>query len=639
MSERTEPVAIGSTFLIWDNEGDAPDGNWTKILWRDFNSEAEKSTISVPRLVEEDATPLRERYLAWIYELGEQQIDGKSVREHLQLRPGFSYWWMTLLAEKSSFKTPRIFDVIRLLALEEILQKKNPQNIILVSGDKIIADTIRSWCIVTQTEFEWRPISINKRSWIKRFIPVFPYTLLAFYYLSRYLWKHWPAGKTNQEKAPGTATTSFIDCLIYLKKTAFTKQEFESNYWGDLTQLFKKAKVETNWIHYFTPYDNISTSQEAANLVDGFSRNSSGLQWHTIIDEQLNLRTVLKILRDHLHLVRLSIRLKPIKEFFKPENSQFDFWALYKNDWLQSIRGSTAVLNMIFLNLFEETFRKMPKQEKGVYIQENQSWEIAFVQAWRSAGHGHLIGVPHTTVRYWDIRYFFDPRVYKDNKKNGFPRADQLAINGPAALKMYREGYYPENELVEVEALRYLYLAQGTDDTLQKNKPSALPLKILVCGDVMWHLTNQMLKWLEQACFHLQPDTTITVKPHPFCPINSRDYPGLKFTVTDAPLVELFTDCNTVFVSNSTSAAVDAYCYKLPVIQVLNGDTFNVSALRGMKGVCYVTNPKELVEALGSLKTSWAAATDNYFCLDTNMPRWQNLLGFNSKNHTSQNIK
>ena len=34
------------------------------------------------------------------------------------------------------------------------------------------------------------------------------------------------------------------------------------------------------------------------------------------------------------------------------------------------------------------------------------------IHAWRASGHGSITAFPHSTVRYWDLRHFFDVRTY-----------------------------------------------------------------------------------------------------------------------------------------------------------------------------------------------------------------------------------
>ncbi|MBU0545449.1 MAG: carbohydrate biosynthesis protein, partial [Proteobacteria bacterium] len=87
-----------------------------------------------------------------------------------------------------------------------------------------------------------------------------------------------------------------------------------------------------------------------------------------------------------------------------------------------------------------------------------------------------------------------------------------------------------------------------------------------------------------------------------------------------------FAYCDVVFTSNITSAAVDACCAGIPVVQMLDGYTFNMSPLRGLKGVMYVANPIELAKALLNARYRESLVVEPYFYLDGDLPRWMQLL-------------
>ena len=110
------------TLLVWDTEGAPPVGGWTTVLWSSFGVRGDPEAISIPKLVEEQADTLKARYLAWIYDLGETRLSGKRLVDHLELRPGFSYWWLTLLGEKIYGESPGPYDAVRFFALEDLTQ-------------------------------------------------------------------------------------------------------------------------------------------------------------------------------------------------------------------------------------------------------------------------------------------------------------------------------------------------------------------------------------------------------------------------------------------------------------------------------------------------------------------------------------
>ena len=50
---------------------------------------------------------------------------------------------------------------------------------------------------------------------------------------------------------------------------------------------------------------------------------------------------------------------------------------------------------------------------EGIYLQENQGWEKAFITSWKKHKHGNLIGLNNGFVRFWDTRFFEDKRKSK----------------------------------------------------------------------------------------------------------------------------------------------------------------------------------------------------------------------------------
>ena len=123
----------------------------------------------------------------------------------------------------------------------------------------------------------------------------------------------------------------------------------------------------------------------------------------------------------------------------------------------------------------------------------------------------------------------------------------------------------------------------------------------------------------------------LTVKPHPACPINPADYTEINFEISDQPLSDLLNLFDVAYTSCLTSAAVDAYCAGLQVISVLDPTALNLSPLRGITGVKFVSSARDLHNAL--LEISSQSHEDakriNYFYVDPSLPRWRALISGN----------
>lgn len=618
------------TFLVWDSEGQPPDGEWILVLWRGFGESGDAPGHSIPRRVEQHADALRTRFLSWLYDLGEAQIDGKRLADYLVLRPGFSYWWMTLLMEKSSGKSPDLIDALKLLALEDLTAVYSTGTIILASGDKTLAHAFRLWCRNAGLAFEWRRLKkkSDPASLVRRLYRSLPYPVQAVVSLMRTVKQRWTLRRSgNLLRSAAGKEVTFVDYLIHLEPTALATGRYGSNYWSGLVSALDADAVQVNWLHHYVAHELVPKPQRALDLVIRFNENGAGIQSHTILDGALGCSVIGGAVRDYCRVLLVGLRLRKAQQYFRPAGSKIDFWPLFGQDWHKSLFGTTALSNCLFLNLFERTLEQLPRQKLGVYLQENQGWEMAFVHAWKAAGHGRLVGVPHTTVRYWDLRYFFDPRSYERTGKNDLPLPDVVALNGLAAIAAYRQGGFPEDRIVEVEALRYIYLADLRPRRSGAGDLPTGPLRVLVLGDYLPSVTRQQMRWLADASSALPDGTRYIVKPHVSCPVRASDYPSLQLQITGSLLVELLGDCDLVYTSNITSAAVEAYSAGIPVVSVLDGGAFNMSPLRGLPGVTYVTGPSELAHALRHPPGSKGVRPEEYFCLDRKLPRWRHLLG------------
>lgn len=628
--------------LVWDAE-DAPQVDSGKtILWRSFSDGTSADVISLSQLVEENAEDLRKKYLAWVYEIGETKIHGQRVIDHLELRPGFSYWWMTLLAEKCNFaKSKQIDDAIKLMAFEGWAVNQPISQIRLATSNAPLAECIRAYCIRTGVKFERQrlPAKTDQVSRAKRLYRSLPHGLLALTWLVRYLVQRWPlkgVGLREWQRTDGSVT--FISYLFNLVHDAAHDGRFESGYWANLPCELQREGCKTNWLHMYVHDALLPNASKAAATIMQFNDKENGTQVHVTLDTFLHWRVVLKSLRDWLYIRGVGKRL--LRTLATDHRVATNHWPLYREDWYRSLIGQASLSNLLNLNLYEAAMNSLPPQRVGIYLQENQGWEFALIHSWKAARHGRLIGAPHSTVRFWDMRYFFDPRNYQRSGKGKLPMPDQVAVNGPVARQAYLEGGYPENQLVGVEALRYLHLTESRDETRKVLSTSGKPLKVLAMGDYLLDNTNAQMHMLERAAHFLPNNTIFVLKPHPACPVKPTEYPGIKITVTSKPLSNLLTACDVAYASSVTSAAVDAYCSGAPVVSILDPLSLNLSPIRRCEGAVFISTPEALADALMSCASILpkSKVPRTFFTLDVKLPCWRRLLLSHSVTSSSADV-
>lgn len=613
--------------------------------------EESSSFYSIPAYLEKNSTKLKSKYLNFINNLGETRINEKTINDHLSLENGYNLWWMSLVAEKSPFKSPKIFDCLRLLALEEIIISKDIKKVILHSSSKILAEAVKILCDNLDIGFSWNPILLEKKSKRKKIstlqdiynlLPVQTKNFISYF---RRLCSLWLLKKQNKTSwSSGESSLIIFSYFDIIEKSFLDKNRFRSGYWGSINRVMHDIGKKLNWVQIFSPNPIISSPNIGLSVIKKFNENKNENGFHAFLEGYLSFSCVKRACLNYLKIIFSTWHWKEkyISQAFQPKGSSVSLWPFLKNDWSSSIRGLNIFQNFLLIELFDKIMTDIPKQKKGLYLLENQNWERALVHAWRRHGHGQLIGVVTTPIRYWDLRYF-DNLSNSDELSNSTKsklklRPDFIALNGPSSLKFYLDDGYPSDELLSVEALRYENFSNETlqvkvvKNKVENYKSNGNVYNVLILGQILYPQTNDALTCLEQAISNMKENINITLKPHPNCPISITNYPNLKLKQTNESLEKILPKFDLVVVAGSSTSALDAYILGLEVIVFLDKSDFNYSPLRGFDDVMFVTNPKEMSRILGlKLKSKDNVSArkkiiDHFFWLDKRLIRWHQFL-------------
>lgn len=605
---------MSGAVLVWDRDGAPPEGPGEVWLWRAYAAER-----SVPARLEANAERLRAKYLAFVRDIGQARVDGRRIVEHLSLDGEFSFWWMTWIAEKSPFKSPGVYACLRVLAFEEVLRERRPARVELESPNDDLAEALGGLCAALEIAFARRP---GPRAARRRT----PSELLGAAAFARQL-------ATRRRLGPGPKPAEFASkdsvliCSFFahLDSASCARGEFRSRYWDGLPDALVAGGKRVNWLQQFVHGYSSDAPNAATSLswLARFNADAGRQGFHAFLESCLTPALALAAFRDWRALCAAERRLRgAVERAFVPEGSAANLWPLLRDDWRRSLSGPAGALNCLWARLFDAAFESMPRQELGLYLYEGQGWEAAFLRAWRRHGHGTAIAVAHSTVPFWHLYNFDDPRVFADPAPTR-PQPDRLAVNGPAATRVFAGVGHPAAALVEVEALRYLGLS--TLASVRAPESSAPARNLLVVGDVIAESMSSLLANLEGALKSLPSGYRITLKPHPLFPVDAAAHPGLPIEKTTAEgLDRILGGFDAAIAANSTSACVDAHLAGLPVIVGLNGSDLNLSPLRGEAGVRFVGTAAEMADALANARRAPAA---EFFHLDANLPRWRRLLG------------
>lgn len=588
--------------------------------------------VSIPNYLESNADRLRSRLLGLIHELGLIHVNGKSIVAHLAIEHDFSLWWMSLLTEKSIYKSPRLFDCLRLLALDELLRAEKPGGIELVSNDKVLADAIKNLCTELAIPFRQQHPEIfaahPPRPLAKRLYYHLPRPMRASLWFVWHIIMHWRlrrvrSGLTTQNNADVTVFSYFI----HLDTRSRLNGSFHSGQWGAVGELLNNNCGGANWFHHYIKSNEVPDVNTGVAWLERLNQDMKEQGRHQFLDSFLDFPVVLRALRNFFASNSAAWRLRNVKYELPVNGLPGWLWPLIKNDFWESINGPTAARNLLFVELFSAAIGTLPRQRLGFYLYENQGWEKAMIYAWHKYGHGQLIAVAHATIRYWDLRYFMDSRTFCEGNY-AMPLPDKVAVNGPAAKNTLLAADYPMQRLIEVEAQRYLGLSHISAIRSAQPKISGDGKKrVLVLGDIMSSGNDAMMRLLQDLPADLKERLDFTVKPHPGCSIFPADYPPLIYKVAQKPLACLLGEYDIAYAANATSAALDALLGGLRIIVQYATGQINQSPLRGMRNVWFVATSEELSIALQSdEEITQDTLADSFFWLDQDLPKWQALI-------------
>ena len=628
--------SVDKTILVWDEIGLPSESNFSVILWRGIDEILGKNVVAASLLVEEYSDLVKSRYLAWVYDFGKLKIDGIPLTEVLEIAPGISYWWLTLIAEKCNYAfSPNINDALRLIAFDIWASNFNFDKLLLATSNLPLAECFELWCLSRGLKFELikSPNKSKLNAQSKQFYWLLPSPLLAALKLIYHYVTRWPLrGIGVREWVNSPATLSFFSYMLNLDSKAYNSGKYKSSYWADIPERLSRSGVKSNWLHLYVN-GGASSIFNTAKAIKRFNNDKSSNQLHVTLDSFLTISICIKVFIDWIYLRIKANNLKKIASSIYSDG--LFLWPLMSKEWQESLSGPRAISCLLTFRLFEDALRRVPTQSLGIYLHEQQHWEISLISNWRAMGHKYIVGVQHSTVFYWDMRSFNDPRSYERTMNYDLPLPDKLAVNGPISWELFLQSGYPCSRLQKVEALRYIYLSKYDNFSAVSN-PSELEntLNILILGDYLPINNVRLIALVKGLVNQLSNKVNITLKSHPASRIKSKELLGIHYQVNDGPIEDLIKRCDIVLAGASTSAAVEAYCCGIPVITVLDQSTLNFSPLRGFKDVFFCSSSEELIVSLNNAKFMLKdkMMPNQFFWLDPKIPKWAELFKLYNNN-------
>ena len=552
------------------------------VLWQAFlPMGAPESWVSLPEQVDRKRDVLRPRYQEWLADIAQRDLDGEPLPDLMAIRSNLSYWWMTLPTDNSLAVNSPAYSIVRLFALADFATSMDIESVTIVAEQPELSEAISSWArgVCTQITIDLDvPTHVSEAHGRVHSAP----WLAA----GRVFWNHLFIALDPRRKAgraPLGEGITMVDYLAHLDSPG-PDGSFRSNYWGPLVELLQEWPEPVNWLHvtanYATPkVVNVDVAQTCA-----FNSAKPG---HSVLHAYLNVRSVIGALRDYIRISRWGRRLRVIPDLFVERTTGIDPSPLLAGIIKDQYFGRTAALNAFWIRLWESALARRPCQRLGVYLFENQPWELAFIAAWRSCGNGDLIGFSHSTMLFWDLRYFMNPSIHSQSLALEMPQPNLVAINDTRMHRSASEGGYPISRLVVVENLRNRH-------TGFEQLPSSSIHLLLLLGDYDQESTARMVEMVLEASTAF-PDFYLQLRPHPAT--NHFAWTATYGILTDneETLESQLMKARKVVTGAHTSASIDALRGGRQTASVQTPRSFPGNPAEGLPGFVSVHTSTEMI--------------------------------------------
>lgn len=624
--------------------------------------EAPNGEISLSARLRDELATIRAEHMAWAHDMGRMRVGGREVQQQLRCGEKLSMWWCSLLYERHPKMTPGLYTVYKLRALERLMDEGGFASLRVFGGDEGLRAALARMCKAGHrlfAESSEAPVPLEPaRSLLRKVYDATPPPLRALARYAHWWWtvrRHMPpvSAKSPLPPVQGQAAT-IATYFPNVDMKAAENGRFRSRYWESLHDaLNATAEMEAQkqgnggkngqtsghfvrWLFIRFPAPQLSLTQCIA-LRDRFRQEGrDGASFH-YLEEFLTTGDLIAALFRYARLCLASLRLeKEARAAFRFAGSQIDFWTYLGPYWAESFRGWRCLERCLQHRAFKRYAAMVGPQRWTLFPLENCPWERMLTQTMHEAGNGPVIGAQHSTIRPTDFRYFDDPRTFEGELAEFQP--DIVRGNGQSACSQWREAGVPPERLGEVEALRYLYLANNNvqnASTAASHDATPAPRRLLAVTSFFADETEAHLALLARSLHAgLLDGWEIRVKPHPYLPVQERLKALLgrraqDVQVVDGPIADQLAPGVVVWASNSTTVALEAAIKGLPVVAMLPTDDFDLCPLQDVASLPRTGSVDDVASALQTAAP--LHLPPEYLDLNVDLPRWETLLHLRGK--------
>ncbi len=612
----------------------------SSIFWWD-KVENTHNEHSVPKYCKDNLINLRQELVEFIHNIGERIIHGKSLYKWFYANDRLSMWWCSSLFEKHPLLIPELYEVLKLLSFEHMLNglEQHKVEIVLHNANNELHQSIKQFCSQKNIVFSHANPKISAKNLcevtLKKIVQKLKCNVLFQVCVTKLRFMHWllfirlPI-KYNKQIRPSKPCVTMVAYYPTEQADKLNNDEFSSPYWQSLQKTITNAQKSINWL-FIRINSPTTTFKQAIKNITQFNNKIDGSSFH-FAEEFLSFADIWQALLRYVNICFTSYKLsKSIQPHFML--GSMNIWAYLRIYYAKSFQSWLCLERCLQRRAMLSYVAWAGVQEWTLFPLENCPWEKMLTEAIKHNNCGKVYGAQHSVVRQADFRYFDSPKFYHSVITKDF-LPHKILVNGEAAYNALLAGKVPEHLLLKVEALRYVYLAKyATMATQNKTQCNTNSKQLIVVTSFFPKLMDEHIQllaaWLKEYATN---SWQIIIKPHPYCSVNKaikKHVPNAQqLNITNKSIDGLLNDAKnnsiTIWVAHDTTVILEALYAGIPLIIQNEGHGFDFCPAQGIDGLKYVYTCKDVQNALEADQI--LPFNEHFFYLNSNLEKWKQLL-------------
>ena len=591
------------------------------IRWDVSTYYKKKEEINLLRYIDDRSDEYKEKYLRIIDEIFNYKFKENFLNEYIDINEKLDFKNFEILQKDNIHKSQYINDLLKLLALEDILKKLKIKRIFLRINNINVKRVIKDFALKNKIEL----LIIKDNSYIRKLIIYKLMNSNILHILKSIIWllrqflisQKLKCKKEIYYKNIKNVFTTYLGNNLIKDINSFSEND---TYWGELPRKLNIYKISSLFVHIYIQGIAPFRAKETINLLN----QKNKLQKHLILDSLFNFKILFRMILNFYKVV--------VKSFFLNfeiirRKSFFNYFIFFEKDLKNDLLGISLIRNIYFTFLFRELHKNLNSQSKFFYILENHPWENAVLNIRRSMNFKNTYGFIHNPIRYWDLRYLFNFKKFSNNTIiSNIP--DYLLVGDKVSEKYLLNYDTLKSKTIKIESLRFLDLNHIYKNKEKKNLKKIK--KILIFTDYNFEFAKFQIELLLSTNFYKNNNQKIQIliKEHPASNGKISSYTNSYIEVTDANMSDLINK-HDIFIAPFTSAvAIYLYYSSKPFILTRYYSGLEPSIFRDFKNVSSASNSEELDLIFDSIINEDYSTIKMPQILDTNhkLLKWIRLI-------------